>query len=334
MTDVIGLPIWMIGFFALVILVLLVISVARAGSVRNFGFFGQVAASLLLVGFAWLYLERLSGQDRSDFRRNIESRLSALTAQSLLPNSNLACLDASPEDLLQEACEKALYAGPEQISAAMTFVAARLDILRDISALVDSEEHTYEKLRTPLLRSIQADRYGLVAQVLQTRDGCSPENCYAFEFLKNREQLVANMRERAYEARLTRHAAAWSDKPAAPAVAAAAPVSPAPPSPPKESQLNLNFPSASSIPPVSIMANEPGMPGQNGMDAGAKPEARQPPASAQAPAKRPPQKAAAQPKQPPRPAAAPPAEERQADPFPQPVAPPAQTTGGPTGPRP
>lgn len=330
MTDVVGMPIWMIGFFALLIVVLLVIAVARIGSPRTFGFFGQIAGLALLVGIAWIYLDRLSEQDRSEYRRNIEARLTALTAQSLLPNSNLACLDASAEDLVQEACEKVLYSSPEQVSAALTYVGARLDVLRDIAALPDVEEATYDKLRAPLIRAMQADRFGLVAQVLQGRDGCSADKCYAFDFLKSREPIVANMKERSYEARLTKHAAAWSDKPA-PALAAA-PVPRAAPPPAKESQLDLNFPSAASIPPVSIMSNEPGMPGQNGVEAAAKAEAKPQPA-AQAPAKRAaPQKAAAQPKQQRPAAAAPqPAQEPQADPFPPPV----QTTGGgPNGQRP
>lgn len=322
MTDVVGLPIWMIGFFALVIVVLLAIAIARVGSRHTFGFFAQVAASLVLVGIAWFYLDRLGEQDRSEYRRNIEARLSALTAQALLPNSNLACLDAGIGEVVQEACEKVLYSSPEQVSAALSFVGARLDILRDIAALPDPDEAAYDKLRAPLISSLQADRYGLVAQVLLGRDRCSPDKCYAFEFLPNRDRVVANMNERAYETLVTRHAAAWGDKSAAPALAAAAPAPPAPPA--KEpSQLPVNFPSAASIPPVSIMANEPGMPGQNGVDAPPKSEAKQPPA----PPRRPAQKAAAQPRPP---ARSQPPEPPQAQPFPQPVAPAVQTSGAPT----
>jgi hypothetical protein len=320
MTDVVGLPIWMIGFLALVIVVLLAIAIARVGSRHTFGFFAQVAASLVLVGIAWFYLDRLGEQDRSEYRRNIEARLSALTAQALLPNSNLACLDAGIGEVVQEACEKVLYSSPERVSAALSFVGARLDILRDIAALPDPDEAAYDKLRAPLVSSLQADRYGMVAQVLQGRDRCTPDKCYAFEFLSNRDRVVANMNERAYDALVTRHASAWSDKAATPALAAAAP----PPPPAKEpSQLPVNFPSAASIPPVSIMANEPGMPGQNGVDAPPKSEAKQPPA----PPRRPAQKAAAQPRQQARPQ---PPEPQQAQPFPVPVAPAVQTSGAPT----
>jgi hypothetical protein len=329
-TDVVGVPIWMIGFFALVIVVLLAIAIARVGSRHTFGFFAQVAASLVLVAIAWFYFDRLGEQDRSEYRRNIEARLSALNAQALLPHSNLACLDAGIGDAVQDACEKVLYSSPEQVSAALSFVGARLDILRDIAALPDSDEAAYDKLRAPLVRSIQDDRYGLVAQVLQGRDLCTPDKCHAFEFLTNRDRIVVNMTQHAYEERVTRYALGWSDKPGSPAVAAAAPPPLVPPSPAKEpSQLPVNFPSAASIPPVSIMANEPGMPGQNGVDAPQKSEAKQPPS----PPRRPAQKAAAQPQ--PRPQARPqPPEPQQAQPFPQPfpqpVAPAVQTSGAPT----
>lgn len=306
------MPVWVIGFFALLVVVLLGVAAARSGSLRNLGFFGQAAALAFLVGLAFLYLDRLGEQDRADYHRHIETRLAALTALSLQPNSALACLHAASGDLMQEACEKALYAGPEQVAAALTYAGARLDILRDIAALPAKQEAAYDVLRAPLLAAAQADRYGFVAQVLQSRDGCLPDKCPAFEFLKRYEQIAANMRERAYEARLTKYASGWSDKPA-PAVAAAPPP-PAAPAPAKESQLDLDFPSSASIPPVSIMANEPGLPAQNGVDA--KAEAKPAVAAAPASAKRPQSKATSQPKQPPQAAVA---QEPQANPFPQPV---------------
>ncbi len=321
----IELPIWMTVFFALVISALLAVAVARFGLPRNIGWVGQAAGLALLVGIGLLYLDRLAAQDRAEIRRSIEARSSALTAQLLQPNSNLACVDASAQDVLQEACEKALFSSPEQVSAALVFVAARIDVMRDIAALPKSEEAALERLRTPLLRVIEADPYGLVAHVLESRDGCHAGNCFAFAFLPVPTQILANMRDRAYEARITKYASTWSDRPA-PAVAAAPPSTPATapqaqaPAP-KESQLNLNFPSSSSIPPVSIMVNEPGLPGQNGVE-----PPRQPPAARRPP---PPQRSAAQPKQAPPPRATPAVPgETLTDPFPQPVAPP-QTTGGP-----
>jgi hypothetical protein len=316
MTDGMGLPVWMIGFLVLVIVVLLAIAVARMGTRINFGFFAQVAAAFALVGIAWLFLDRLGAQDRVEYRRSIEARMSALTAQSLLPNSNLACLDSAVGDLVEEACEKVLYSSPEQISAALTYVGARLDVLRDIAALPERDQAAYERLRDPLIRSAQADRYSLVAQVLQGRDQCAPDKCYAFEFLKIHYLIVVNMTERSYEARVTRYASGWGEKSGSAAVASAAPAAPPPVKEP--SQLPVNFPSAASIPPVSIMANEPGMPGQNGVDA----------APRSAPPRRPAEKKASPPT---RQQARPQPQEQQPQslPFPEPVAPPVQASGVP-----
>lgn len=317
MTDVTGWPVWMTGFLVLVVVVLLAIAVARMGTRINFGFFAQVAAAFALVGIAWLFLDRLGSQDRAEFRRVIEARMAALTVQSLLPNSNLACLDAAVGDAVEEACEKVLYSSPEQVSAALTYIGARLDVLRDIAALPDREQLAYARLRDPLIRSAQDDRYGFVAQVLQGRDQCSPDKCYAFEFLKNYYQIVVNMTERSYEARVTRFASGWDEKSGGAAVAAAAPAAPPPARDP--SQLPVNFPSAASIPPVSIMANEPGMPGQNGVDAAPKPVPPRRPAEKKAPPAR--QQARPQP-------APPPEQQSQSQPFPEPVAP-VQASGGP-----
>ena len=72
------------------------------------------------------------------------------------------------------------------------------------------------------------------------------------------------------------------------------------------------------------------MPGQNGVDASAKPEVKLAPGAAQPQAKRPQSKTAAPKQQ--RPAAAA-AAQQEADPFPQPVAPAPQTTGGTNGTR-
>jgi len=325
MTNMIALPLWAMGAALLVGITLAAVAIARVGSRQAFGFFAQVAASLLLVGVAWLYLERLETQDRTAQLNAIEARLSGLTAQALLPNSLLACLDGDAGEAVNESCEKALYSSPEQVAASLAYVGKRIDILRDIAAISEPSDETYVRLRAPLARSIETDRFGFVAQVLQGRDGCSPQSCYAFDFV-TRDRLAANMSESAYDAKVLLYASGWGEKqPSAPALASS--------SQPSGKTVDINFPTASSIPPVSIMSNEPGMPGQNGMDstvtkpspkaadARAEPRASTPPAQ---PRRAPPQKQAS-PKQQPAPQAAPSA----ADPFPQPIAPSQQTSNAP-----
>ena len=330
MADVIALPLWAIGAAFLAIIALSAVAIARVGSRQAFGFFAQVAASLLLVGVAWLYLERLDAQDRAEQRRNIEARLSALTTLALSPNSSLACLDSEAGEAVIESCEKALYASPDQLAAALTYVGHRVDILRDIAAVSDPTDERFARLATPLARSIEADRYGLVAQVLQGRDNCTPEACDAFALVQRRDQLVANMTERVYDAKIVRYASGWGEKQPSGSVLASQSRQPT------GKPVDINFPTAASIPPVSIMSNEPGMPGQNGMDSTTvKSEPRAAEAKAdsreRAPAAQPQQKRATAPKAasaPKQQHAAPQSAPPVADPFPQPISSAQQTTGG------
>jgi hypothetical protein len=318
MTEAIAFPLWAAAAAAAVMALLVVIAVFRIGARQVLGL---VVAAVALVGIGWLVAERFESQGKLDQRRAFEARASALAAQALAPNSNLACLDAAGGDLVHEACEKSLFSSPEQVAAALNYVGARLDLLREIAMLADhGKAAAYESLRAPILRSLEADRFGFVAQVLVARDGCSASSCYAFDLVPRRDQLVANMTERAYDMRVVRFASAWSDKPSGPALAAQAAPPPASPANP----VSINFPSASSIPPVSIMSNEPGRPGQNGVDASAKPEPRAQTPQPQPAPRRPAQKAQAPRPAPPQPAPPPAAA---ADPFPQPVGSTQQTTG-------
>ena len=285
-TDMIVLPFWLVAALAVVALVFVIVAFVRSGFGQSISVIGQCAAVFLLFGLGWLYFDRIDTENRSERRRAIEAQIAALTAQAVSPNSALACLDNNAGDVVGEACEKSLFANPEQVAAAVAFVGARLNVLREIAALPDRDESSFSTIRKPLLQSLETDRYGFVAHVLEARDGCSAETCYAFDLMPHRDQVVANLKQRAYDVRVVRHAAGWGDKPGGPALASA-PTAPYHP-------VNINFPTASSIPPVSIMANEPGMTGQTGMDAESKTEARSDPrAQTPVPARRPAAKPAA-----------------------------------------
>jgi hypothetical protein len=122
---------------------------------------------------------------------------------------------------------------------------------------------------------LQADRYGFLAQVLVTREGCTVTRCDGLERLSDPTRVRANLAERTFENLVARNAVAWANRTHAPL--AATTIVPG---------ANVSFPSAASIPPVSIMSTEPG---------GAAPAAAAP---------TPPHRPAAQPKAAPRPAAA------------------------------
>jgi hypothetical protein len=334
MSDM-GVSLWAVAALAAVLAIAVLVAILRFGGRTVFG---ALAASALIVGLGWLALERMDTQSKADPRRTIEARVAALNAQALLPNSSLACLDAAGGDLVLEACERALFSQPERVAAAVNYVGMQIDVMREISALPDRDAAAYESLRAPMLRSLEADRFGFVAQVLTARDDCRPDSCHAFEFLQNRERVVANMTGRAYDGRVARFAAAWGDKPGIASANAPAFASQTATQSPPHHPVNINFPTADSIPAISIMSNEPGRPGQNGVAAApprsepraqqqapAPPQSLTPPSQPPAPARRPAQKAQA-----PRPAPqpqAPPPQPAEADPFPQPVGSAQQTTG-------
>jgi hypothetical protein len=188
--------------------------------------------------------------------------------------------------LVEEACERPLFASPEAVAAAVAYVDARLSLLASSAALADRDP-TYQPVVERLRRGLEADRYGLVAHVLTTR-GCGGADCRELRLLRDPARVVANMKSRLFEASIGAHALAWpasassatanasasATPPASAAqgapqatpqattgaglrtpVLSSAPSTPAAPGPAK-----FDFPSATSIPAVSIMNAEPGAP--------------------------------------------------------------------------
>lgn len=280
-TGMLTLPWWIAAVAVACALFFGVFMVIRNGVGRSLAglvWFGVIA---LALGLGWNIHERLAAGDRAAERRALDGRLAALTLQAVAPNSALACLSTNAGDAVDAACEKSLFASPEAVAAALAFAEARLDLLTaaaDFAARGNDYEHAVATLRRP----VEVDRFGFFAQAFAMRDNCNAENCDAAELLlQDPARILANLKDGVFQSHVGRHAVAWG-QPAGPALAAvpAAPAAPA-------VTTTANFPSADSIPPVSIMNNEPGMPGQNGVDNTApKPEPAKPAQQARRPAKR------------------------------------------------
>ena len=223
-------------------------------------------------------------------RRAIEARAAELTARAIAPGSSLACLDAVANAVVETACERSLFATPEAVAAAVAYVDARISLLAPSIALADRDP-SYRPSVERLRRAIEADRFGLVAHVLMTR-GCNSSDCADLKLLRDPKRILANMKARAFDGHVRVHAAAWHPNGAAvpgrvdrvpgcrhpcrhplrppPLPPSAALTQPAPaPSPdattgaaraaaPATSK--FDFPSAASIPAVSIMNPEPSAP--------------------------------------------------------------------------
>lgn len=289
-------PMWMTllaaGFFGLILLITLL----RADrSVANGALTVITLLSIAIAGAATVRVYGSEGQPTP-----AEARAQAVTAS--LPA--LSCLDDLAGDAVAVGCEKALFGAPEAAAAAVSYTAARIDRLTALGDVATAEKSLTLDLKV-LRKSLERDRYGLVAHVLVAREGCTQFDCAAFRSLTDQQQVAANMDSHRYDTLVARYAPTWN----APATALAMPATGAlaglPPSMPTGKPTNAEFPSASSTPPVSIMNPEPPTAAtrQAAPAANAAPAARAPAAaSAQAAAPAAPTASAA--KKPPAPKAA------------------------------
>jgi hypothetical protein len=167
----------------------------------------------------------------------------------------LSCIDDLAGDSVEAACEKALFASPDNVAAAVSYAASQIGGLTSFGDVAAANKVMTPELRA-LRRAVERDRYGLVAHVLATRDRCTSTSCPAFQSLTDHQQISSNMDEKTYDGLVTRHAASWGAT-STPAAAAAAAMVDAPASVPTGKPTNADFPSSSSIPAVSIMTPEP-----------------------------------------------------------------------------
>jgi hypothetical protein len=264
------------------------------------------AAALALAGVAvYALIDRSIVTERAAERRAVLTRDTEVSRMALTPGSALACLDGGAGEAVENACEQKVFASAQSTAAAVAYMDARLKLLatavRDAGLL---------PLLATTRRAVALDRYGVAAHVLAIRDGCTAESCDAFALVDDASALKANLKAQVYDQYVSRYAASWNAPPPAPAekppeVSAlptpfarvtASGQTPVPAIKPGE---KWDFPSAASIPAVSIMGSEPLLP--KGAEAQAEAPGAAPPAKPATDAK-----AAAAPKKPP-PQAAPPA---------------------------
>jgi len=214
-----------------------------------------VAAAVI----ATLVLDHFVTREFADRQRALDGRVFDLKMRALAPGSALACLDPTAGDFVQESCERAIFASPEATAAAISYVTEQLSLLEMGSQHARASGLPSSDALTALRRSIEADRFGIVAYLFARRPGCEPDECDFFHLLQDSSRVRANLAAHQFESYVKMHTADWSNTAAArSAVSNPAPASPAG-SPPVAAKppSTLFFPSASSIPPVNIMTPEP-----------------------------------------------------------------------------
>jgi hypothetical protein len=219
--GILAVPIWLAGTAAAVFVVAILLAVKRAGGVAlitSLFRVGLIAVGVL--GAWWLYVQQ---RDVSE-RRALDDRKTALMAGSIAPGSALSCLDELAGETVDFACEKAVFASPEAVASAVKYVTAQLALLIDGTAYVARGDAAYASEVAPLRTAIELDRFGLVAQVLKERDGCTVERCDALARLRDSTRVLGNLRERTFEEQVKKYTAIWNaPRPATGVVAAAGP---------------------------------------------------------------------------------------------------------------
>jgi len=231
---------------------------------------------VLALSGAWV-LDGFKRRDLAADQHMLEGRALELASRAVTPGSALGCLDAVAGETLDEVCEKALFATPASTAAAVSYVAAQLLLMAAASEHASrSGGSSYGSALTSLRRSLEADRFGIVAHVLSVRDGCTPHQCAAFAFLQGTGRVSANLVDRPFDVYFKSHQVGWAAGSGAPVAnnapaANQAPTAPTAPTAAAKQPNNLYFPSSSSIPAVNIMTTEPQPPKNT---SGATPPAR------------------------------------------------------------
>ena len=256
------LPLWIAALSAAFIVLTVSALVLRPSRT---GFFAGIGRSLLVMltaglsaSLLWAILDNAAVRDRDAERSALKLRAGELTAQALAPGSALACLDALAGETVQAACERAVFATPANVASAVAYVAAQYALLSDMTAFNRQGGAGIGDDLAPLRRGLAADPFGLLAHVLVRRDGCTSEHCAAFALLRDPSHVRTNIIARTLQHYVDHYRDVWarSAEMAAVGVADAAPTGTADPAR-RKVPVNIDFPSAASIPPISIMNPEP-----------------------------------------------------------------------------
>ncbi|MEX0753375.1 MAG: hypothetical protein WD073_10700 [Xanthobacteraceae bacterium] len=255
----VALPLWAAAALLVLLVAVCILALRRSATPGSVAALFGIPALIVIAWAAWSHLDRSILLQHAVERQALDARAAQLTVAAMTPGSALACLDAVAGQAVEAACERALFVSPEAVAAAVAYVEARLRLLADGLDYARRADGGYRATLAGLRRAIESDRFGFVAHVLATRDGCTPEQCEAFALLRDAGAVKANLQARTYEGIVARYAPAWSEPMDASMASPAAETPAKPENPGAAATKPIEFPSAASIPPVSIMnANPPG----------------------------------------------------------------------------
>jgi hypothetical protein len=90
------------------------------------------------------------------------------------------------------------------------YVAAQLALLDDGTAYAKRSDASYTTELAPLRTAVELDRFGLVAQVLKEREGCTVDRCDALTRFRESTRVLGNLRDHTFEEQVKKYTAIWN----------------------------------------------------------------------------------------------------------------------------
>ena len=198
------------GALSALLLVFIVLALRRAGALetRLLLAVSMLIAVLMVIAI----LDRVTQDQLAAERRAFISRDAELTALALAPGSALGCLNALVDDRVSESCEQAIFATPQTTANAISYIEARLRLLNSVLDFSRKSDRDFADSFADLRRSIERDRFGIVAHVLATRDHCTADNCPFLAQLHDDSMVKADLNQDAFNEFILRYAAVWDKK--------------------------------------------------------------------------------------------------------------------------
>ena len=273
-TGSLTVPLWVLAVVLAVLVAMTIFAIARAGAARTV----LALIGILILGYAgwvgWALLNRSAASERAAEHHAFEQRAAALAANGRVPGQALACLGGMAGEQVESACERAVFATPDLVAAAVAYVAAQVALLSDA---LDASRHgeNYDAIIVPVRRGLETDRYGIVAYVLLQQENCSPDQCAGLALLRDANHVRSNLQEKPFNGLVAKYAPSWANARLGPPMADLSRVAPGPAGAPTGVPVSskYDFPSSSSIPAVNIMGSEPPAPPPAGATATAPPPA-------------------------------------------------------------
>jgi len=235
LSETITIPIWTVAAAAAALILGAALIGRRAATWRVAAVGACVLAAALLVvalpmpqpsGSRTGQGEAAAGRsnDPAPERRSLDERRAELAARAAVSGSSLVCLDGLAGEPVETACEPAVFASPLSVAHAVSYAAARLQLLADGLAYARRADAGYEASLADLRRAVENDAFGIYAHVLAARDGCTPERCAAFALVRDPSTLKIHLRQRRYATYVAEHRDRWGGtaRPTAAAVPVAA----------------------------------------------------------------------------------------------------------------